>query len=279
MKRLPWYFWIGAFGLPVSFGLMVAGLKPISIYFYVFVWWFYIILIDSLVFWIKGVSLLTRLRVKIILLIFCSFFFWLFFELLNLRIANWYYVGPFFHPIGMVIFGIFAFGTVLPAIMETYEFLESISPWRYFKFPCWKWWGKPHYLWMSIGGLMLILSLIWPRYFVWMIWFAVIFILDPSIDKKGGRSLFSELREGNIRTIYLLLLTGLICGFLWEFWNYWAGLRWEYTVTLFGRYGDWKIFEMPVLGYLGFLPFTLECYVFYNWLVCQKADLERIMKR
>ena len=27
-----------------------------------------------------------------------------------------------------------------------------------------------------------------------------------------------------------------------------------------------KIFEMPVLGYLGFLPFALECAVMYRFL-------------
>ena len=26
---------------------------------------------------------------------------------------------------------------------------------------------------------------------------------------------------------------------------------------------DWKIFEMPIPGYLGFLPFALECFVMY----------------
>jgi hypothetical protein len=27
-----------------------------------------------------------------------------------------------------------------------------------------------------------------------------------------------------------------------------------------------KIFEMPVLGYLGFPPFALECYALWAWL-------------
>jgi hypothetical protein len=30
--------------------------------------------------------------------------------------------------------------------------------------------------------------------------------------------------------------------------------------------GDVKLFEMPVLGYLGFPPFALECYAVYHWL-------------
>jgi hypothetical protein len=27
-----------------------------------------------------------------------------------------------------------------------------------------------------------------------------------------------------------------------------------------------KVFEMPVLGYLGSPPFALECYAMYHWL-------------
>ncbi|MGZ5435395.1 MAG: hypothetical protein ACXW3F_04990, partial [Pyrinomonadaceae bacterium] len=59
---------------------------------------------------------------------------------------------------------------------------------------------------------------------------------------------------------FSLLSAGLVCGFLWEFWNYWALSKWTYTVPYFG---DIKIFEMPVLGYLGFPPFAIECWAMY----------------
>jgi hypothetical protein len=54
-----------------------------------------------------------------------------------------------------------------------------------------------------------------------------------------------------------LLLSGVACGFLWEFWNFWAGARWYYTIPILGHV---KVFEMPVLGYLGFPPFAVECF-------------------
>jgi hypothetical protein len=44
---------------------------------------------------------------------------------------------------------------------------------------------------------------------------------------------------------------------LWEFWNYWAATKWIYTVPFFDRF---KIFEMTAPGFLGFIPFALECY-------------------
>jgi hypothetical protein len=57
--------------------------------------------------------------------------------------------------------------------------------------------------------------------------------------------------------------SGLCCGLLWEFWNYWALTKWTYTVPYAGEF---KLFEMPVLGYLGFPPFALEAFAMYNFL-------------
>jgi hypothetical protein len=40
-------------------------------------------------------------------------------------------------------------------------------------------------------------------------------------------------------------------------WNYYSNPKWIYTISL----GYWmKIFEMPLLGYGGYLPFSLELY-------------------
>jgi hypothetical protein len=60
-----------------------------------------------------------------------------------------------------------------------------------------------------------------------------------------------------------LLASGAICGVLWEFWNFWATTRWTYTLPYLG---DAKLFEMPLVGYLGFPPFALECYAMWQWL-------------
>jgi len=58
-------------------------------------------------------------------------------------------------------------------------------------------------------------------------------------------------------------MAGLICGGLWEFWNFWAYTKWLYSVPYLENL---KWFEMPPLGFLGFLPFALECYVLVNLL-------------
>ena len=57
-----------------------------------------------------------------------------------------------------------------------------------------------------------------------------------------------------------LALSGLLCGVLWEFWNYWARAKWHYTVPIMENL---KLFEMPVPGYLGFPAFAIECFTMY----------------
>ncbi len=55
-------------------------------------------------------------------------------------------------------------------------------------------------------------------------------------------------------------MSGLLCGVLWEFWNYWARAKWHYTVPILENL---KMFEMPLPGYLGFPPFAVECFTMY----------------
>jgi hypothetical protein len=41
-------------------------------------------------------------------------------------------------------------------------------------------------------------------------------------------------------------------------WNFYSLAKWKYSIPLVHRFA---IFEMPVLGYAGYLPFGLECAV------------------
>jgi hypothetical protein len=55
-------------------------------------------------------------------------------------------------------------------------------------------------------------------------------------------------------------------------WNFFALPRWYYTIPYVGF---WKIFEMPLLGYIGYLPFGLELFALYQFVLLvlqQKED-------
>jgi len=96
------------------------------------------------------------------------------------------------------------------------------------------------------------------RYLAAPVWLGFIFLLDPVNAHLGAESLWRDWRAGRRDRLINLVLSGFLCGVLWELWNYWARTKWIYTVPGFE---DWKLFEMPVLGFLGFPPFAIECVV------------------
>jgi hypothetical protein len=96
-----------------------------------------------------------------------------------------------------------------------------------------------------------------------LVWTGLVLLLEPTNYRRGRPSWLGALAAGDASLVLALLTSGLVCGLLWEFWNYWALTRWTYSVPYVGGV---RLFEMPVLGYLGFPPFALECYAMYHWV-------------
>jgi hypothetical protein len=91
------------------------------------------------------------------------------------------------------------------------------------------------------------------RYLAAPVWLGFIFLLDPINARLGVERLTRE-------RIINLAWSGLLCGILWESWNFWSRAKWHYTVPIMEHL---KIFEMPVPGYLGFPAFAFECFTMY----------------
>ena len=117
---------------------------------------------------------------------------------------------------------------------------------------------------VAAGAVSVVLPLVvvstWLVPLVWVGW---VLVLEPLNYRRGLPSWLGDLAKGDASRLLGLVASGAVCGVLWELWNYWAGTRWSYSVPYLGGV---KIFEMPVLGYLGFLPFALEAYAMYHWL-------------
>jgi hypothetical protein len=178
-------------------------------------------------------------------------------------LENWYYINLPHSIVERWSGYAMAYGTVLPGLFETTELLESIGLFR-------KSFTKQilisretHIVLILLGIICLASSVLIPQYFFPLIWVGFIFLLEPFNYSFGGRSLLKDLEEGKPRRIYLLLIAGLICGFLWEFWNFWALSKWVYTVPFFEKL---KGFEMPYPGFWGFPPFAVQAYVMYNFI-------------
>jgi hypothetical protein len=248
---------------------LILQLEPLTTHFYSLIWWPYILFVDGLIYYRRGTSLIMHRPREFFLLIPWSVVIWVIFEAFNLVLENWYYIG-----VPKEIFvrwpGYFvAYGTVLPAIFETRELLDTWevfgnSPTRPIRITA-SWVAGFRFL----GLAMLLLPLIWPLYGFPLVWGGFVFLLEPLNYRQGRPSLLKDLERGTLVTFYRLLLAGLICGGLWEFWNFWAKAKWIYSVPWVGEV---KLFEMPILGFLGFPPFAVECYVMAQFLRIYETD-------
>lgn len=259
--RFPLYGWLALGALVTAQIFLFAGVEAISYWFFPLAWWPYIFVADGVVYRCKGTSLLTSHPREFLLLVGWSVCFWLVFELFNVTLNNWHYVMVPQSRLQRWLGYAVCYATVLPGLFETVELLDAYGFLRGSRIrpisASTSWYGP----FMVTGLLFFALPLVWPQFFFPLVWGGFIFLLEPLNHRLGARSLMREWQEGTLRTFYLLLTAGAICGLLWEFWNYWALTKWEYTVPYVGSL---KVFEMPILGFLGFPPFTVECYVMMN---------------
>jgi hypothetical protein len=270
-----WLFWIlGMVGFPLSHYWLIAGVEPFYSSIYCCLWWPYIFLADFLVFKLRGNSMLRDRRREFAVLWLWSVPAWGVFELVNLRIQNWYYVmAPADFFVGL-IYLVFAFGAVLPGVFVTVELILGLIE----KFaPAGKISGPPFAVtpWhigiqLALGVAMLVLVFVYPKSCFAMAWGFAFFLIDPIcywLNRKEpnhvGRSLLGQLAAGDNSRFVAFLFAGLLCGGLWEGWNLGARTKWIYTVPFFD---ELKLGEMPVLGFLGFPPFALECYAMVHLL-------------
>lgn len=254
---------VGAAVLITAQVLLLKDVQPVASWFYYFAWWSYILIIDSLVYRIRGNSLLMNRRGEFAVLALWSVVIWTLFEAVNLVMQNWYYVNVI--PLRWLRWPGYAiaYATVLPGLFETTELLDAMGFLKGARVkPVTV--GRSAALGMfSSGAACLGAVLLFPETCYPLIWGAFILLLEPINHHWGAKSLLRDWEQGTLRTLCLLLTAGLVCGMLWEFWNFWAATKWVYTVPFFE---ELKLFEMPLLGFMGFPPFTVECYCLYNFI-------------
>ncbi len=247
--------------------------EPFHTYFYLFAWGSFLWVIDRALAVRTGTSPLAR-PVSFLGLMFLSTTFWLVFEVCNFRLHNWIYIGvPSERWLRWPGYAL-SFATVMPGVLMVRKLIDVTSPGLRPPSPDRR--GKANQVtlslqergdppdvwrvgevWYLLGAAMTALPLLWPRYFFPLIWGGVFFLLDPWVAQKGGHSLLVDWKAGQYRRTWTLLAAGLVCGLFWEGCNYGAGSKWQYTLP------SWtltKLFEMPALGFIGFLPFALETH-------------------
>ena len=254
---------LGILLLLLSELFLFQKVEPFYSWFYCFAWWSYILTVDGVIFRIKGNSLISSRRSEFFLMIPWSIFIWLIFEAANLSLKNWYYITLPHSSLERWLGYAVAYGTVLPGLFETTELLETAGLFKNSTVKKRVVSSRGQILLVILGILCLASSVLFPHYCFPFIWVGFIFFLEPFTYRMGGRSLLRNIEDGDPRGLYLLLVAGLICGLLWEFWNFWAPSKWIYTVPFFE---ETKSFEMPFPGFLGFPPFAVQAYVMYNFI-------------
>ena len=264
--RMRPHFYLGIILLSVSWYLNwdLDGLRTHYLFFPL--WLGYCLIVDGITYKMKGTSLLTRNLKKYVLLFLISIPVWWIFEAMNLRTVNWEYLGrEHFTDLEYFLFASLCFSTVIPAVFGSAELVSCFSWIRNIKkgprIPATKY---GIIVLVAIGWSTLILLLVWPRYFYIFLWLSIFFIIDTINHMSGRRSLVSYTDIRNWSPIISLALGCLMCGFFWEMWNYYAYPKWIYlTPGVEFLY----VFEMPLLGYLGYIPFSFELFAFYHLFV------------
>ncbi|EFH87373.1 hypothetical protein [Ktedonobacter racemifer] len=267
MRRFPFY---GKVALALCFMAWACSwlrVEPFYRYSFFPLWLGYILTLDALNRARKGSSLLHRMGKRFPLLFLVSSLFWWIFEWFNNFVQNWHYrLDQPYTPLAYFLIASLNFSTVLPAVMETTELLSSFKPFhpRLLADQTGPRLPLPLLLGVeALGLLCLVLPILWPQYYFGLIWLCLALLLDPVNNWFGRKSTLAHLAVGDWHFIVLPLGT-LICGFFWEMWNYFSLPKWYYTIPYIEF---WKIFEMPLLGYIGYLPFGLELFALYQFVL------------
>jgi len=273
---LPAWGWLGLAIILLAELLLFLQVRWVRVFFTPIVWTGYLLFADSLVYGVKGSSRMADSWRSFLGLACCSVPLWLIFEAYNLRLRNWTYVGLPQNPLLRGLGYTWSFATIWPAIFETADLVsalgltgpvsveEGVRGWQGGEHAY-----RPsrHFTALPLGLACLTFPLLAPSgirgYLFGAVWVGFILLLDPINYSWGGRSLLRDFEQGETNRLIAFLCSGLVCGILWEFWNYWASAKWMYVFPMWQK---WRVFEMPAPGYLGFPPFGVECWVMYEFL-------------
>ncbi|MBI2452192.1 hypothetical protein HYV50_03895 [Candidatus Pacearchaeota archaeon] len=245
-------------------------IQPFEKIYFPIVWLGYILFVDGLTYKIRGKSFVKNNLPSLVGMFVISAPFWKIFEYINLRLGNWHYIGTEYFGRYDDLFAFISFSTVIPAFFIT---LQLFKPEIEKSIPEKKLSKKSFGVILLTGLVSFILMLTLPKYLFPLEWISLFLIFDSINYYNKQPSLIYALNTGQNKLIKNIAITSLTLGFLWEFWNYWASVKWVYNVP----FADFlKIFEMPALGYLGYIPFGFEIFSFYffvRWLFKKNLNL------
>jgi hypothetical protein len=275
VRSFPWWgfasflamlgFWVLAWHRYVWFRVFQA-------YTFAPLWLSYILVVSALAVRRSGTCLLTNHPGFFLLLFPASGAFWWFFEYLNRFVQNWSYQGVAFSAWQYFWHASISFSTVLPAVAATQQWLFAALglDQRFDGQVCLRvaYPRQTAIAALGLSGIGLAGIGVFPDVFFSLLWVSPLVILIATQTLSGRDHVLTPLARGNWSGPVSWALAALVCGFFWEMWNFHSMARWVYSVAYVQRF---PIFEMPLLGYAGYLPFGLECAAVIHILkTCRK---------
>jgi hypothetical protein len=277
-RPFPAHGWLGLVALVACEYLMFHGVEPVATYFSPLAWTSYILIADGAIYAISGHSRLREEPRGLLKMAALSIPLWLIFEAYNSRLANWAYVGlPESRVERWFGYG-WSFATITPGIFMTAALIESFG-WFNEESRRLRLSRAAEMAFIVVGAAFLVTPLVVPArvapYLFGLVWLGFLFLLEPINYRLSLPSFEGDFARGRRSRLYSFLVAGWVCGWLWEFWNYWARTGWIYTFPIGQQY---KIFQMPAPGYLAFPVFALECFAMYvtaGWIFSRKYVAEK----
>jgi hypothetical protein len=255
--------------LGFGWGTSLAGVEPFRGYWFDFVWAGYILAGDAAVWRRAGRSLLHGGGWRVVALFALSAPLWWAFEIANWRLGNWKYVGTaVYGGQAHVLLKTLSFVFVLPALATSRDLLGSFVRFPHppaVRLPSWT---TP--VLVAVGLICVPLLYLFPDQTYPLVWVAPLLVLDGVADLRGRRNVFALVREGRAGPVLLIAVAGLGTGILWELWNWGAVPHWDYRIPYLGFL---PVFEMPVIGYLGYPPFALVADAFVRTVLGGRGGL------
>jgi hypothetical protein len=278
--KFPWWGWAALVLLGLAWMLAWTRFDwfaPVQRHTFIPLWFSSIIVANALCLRLSGSSPLLHQPRFFWSLFPLSAVFWWFFEYLNQFVNNWYYVGVDYGALAYSVHATISFSTVLPAVYTTMVLLANF---RWFSCramdvpPLQR--NVPVHLSLAYTVPALALSFaglaamgLWPEQLFSLVWLAPLVMLWSLKHMAGLPTLLQKALHGNLRPLLSAALAALICGFFWEMWNYCSMAKWMYSIPYVQRFA---LFEMPVLGYMGYLPFGVLCIEIVELLRNEKHE-------
>lgn len=278
--KFPIWFWIGAAVTLFFWWLMWTRVTPFGdLVYYAFtpLWWGFILTLDGLVYHRSGgYSLLANRPKTLLISAAVSLVGWTYFEYFDyFALGDWYYPNstmPQLSHSTIVLLFLTAYTTVWPAIFEWYNLLNTVPrlTTRYTNGPKV---SLPGGRLLGIGFFLIFAMVFYPYPLFWVLWVGTLMIFSGQLIRKGIWNPFTAMAQGNWGPALLMAMGTLCNGLFWEMWN-WGSAHptnpvtnpnyWMYNIPYVNVIHIFS--EMPLLGYMGYMPFGILAWVMFIWL-------------